>query len=651
MQFTLQTESSQTAAPFCIGFAFRQGDIPAASAAVANQPNIQVSAVNRWPDGSLKFAVIAGQLALTAGQAKTVSFTSGSAAPAGKALTLTDLKTTGVTASIGCGSYGTASWATTDWDNAFVAWVSGPAMSSWIYRKPVGTDAHLVAWMEVRLFAGGAVEILPWVENGYIRVAGPTSKSATYTFTLGGTQRCSVAIDLPAHTRTPIISGSALSYWLGADPAITPKHDMAYLRATRLVPNYIASVAPTAARVTAQPTSYQPLQLGSYSAAMGMAGYQPAIGILPEWDVLYLTSTASAAYGGMVRNAYSAGRWGIHFRDENTNRPLRFSQYPHLSTAASTTNDKPPVATGTAAGVWDVPHHPSQGFMAYLATGRWFHMETVQFTATYNYLFQVDGGIYANRNYSDGIFRSDSGSSTTRGAGWAVRSLVQAVVATPDSDSVLRGEFIASLEANINFNHAKYVAQANNPFGWVKPYSDYTGVGDRIYFEATWMQDFYTAAFGYALAMSPPISGAARTKLSEFFAWKARSVVGRLGTAAASDWLYRDAATYTVAVAPSDSPDFDGGTGPWYADWGALYQATYATSPGARTEGDLRGAYFPEATSYWGNLQPAISYAVENQVPGAASAYLRMVSASNWGQIVNNFNATPVWGVAPASGL
>ena len=32
-------------------------------------------------------------------------------------------------------------------------------MSSWVYRKQVGSDAHLVAWMEVRLYVAGAVEL------------------------------------------------------------------------------------------------------------------------------------------------------------------------------------------------------------------------------------------------------------------------------------------------------------------------------------------------------------------------------------------------------------------------------------------------------------------------------------------------------------
>jgi hypothetical protein len=70
----------------------------------------------------------------------------------------------------------------------------------------------------------------------------------------------------------------------------------------------------------------------------------------------------------------------------------------------------------------------------------------------------------------------------------------------------LRDKFLASLQANIDWNHALYVAQPNNPFGWAEPYSDYSGAGNNVYFEATWQQDFYSAVFA-----------ASRTKLDEFF--------------------------------------------------------------------------------------------------------------------------------------
>ena len=650
IQFALSSPINSALAPFCLGYAFRKGHVQAGQTLVSNIANLQVTPKNYWPDGSLKFAVVAGSTALTANTPLTASLSSGTP-PVAPALTTANLRATGITASIAAGAFGTASWAAADWDSPFQAWVSGPQMSSWVYRKPVGSDAHLVAWLEVRLFAGGAVEVLPWIENGYLMVAGPTNKSATFLFTLGGSQRFSAAIDLPNHCRTPLVAGTALSHWLGADPQVAIKHDTAYMQATGLVPSYRATVPADSIVINELVTTYTPLQVGNHSTSMGMAGYHGSIGLLPEWDVLYLTSTSPKAYDGLIVNAYGAGRYGIHFRDETTQRPLRFSSYPNLvvgegsaisSSGASSTDSYTPLATGTSPAAWASSHHPSLGFMAYLVTGRWYFMEEVQFVATLSYLKITDTA----RLNAQGIIQSADGANTTRGAAWAIRSLAQAACATPDGDTALRNELLASLQANIDWNHARYVAQPNNPYGWVEPYSDYTGVGDGVYFEATWMQDFYTAAFGYAKAMEPAMPAASSQRLTEFFAWKARSIVGRLGGGAPTDYLYADAAEYTIAVAPTDTPNFVTGTGPWHANWGAIYADTLK-APNRGTAPGLRGGDFPEATSYWGNLQPAIAYAVQHQVPGAVEAYQRMASAANWQQLVSNFNDNPVWSVQP----
>jgi hypothetical protein len=652
MAFTLVSPTGGAAVPYTLGYAFKKGDVPSGRTLAVSSGSAQIVAKNRWPDGSLKFAVVSGHTALAAGAPTLVNFVAGAAA-SGAALTTADLRASGLTASIGCGVFGSVSWADVDWATPHQTWISGPEMSSWIYRKPVGSDAHLVAWMEVRLYADGAVEVLPWIENGYLRVASPTNKSASYTFTLGGTQRFAAAIDLPNRCRTPLLSGSTTSHWLAAQPNVTVKHDTDYLQSTRLVPTYRTDVAPNAAAVSALPSQFQPLQRGGYASTMGTAGYHPSIGILPEWDVLYLRSTSAQPYNAVQFNAYSAGRYGIHLRDEATARPIRFSNHPNLclggglgvsGTGASSTSLYTTDGTGTTPAAWASSHHPSVGYLAYLVTGRMYFLEELQFCATLHFLKNTD----TQRGFSQGILRSNVGANTTRGAAWAWRTLAQAACLTPDDD-VLASEFVASMQSNIAHYHARYVAQANNPFGFVTPYSDYTGVGDGIYFEATWMQDFFTAAMGLSKALDLNLSPAARQQLDALFAWKARSIVGRLGSAA--DYLYRDAAIYTVAIAPSDAPNFDNGTGPWHASWSDVYRDTFSgasqPTPGPREDGGLRGGNFPAASSYWGNLQPALAYAVEHGVPGAANAYRRMTSASNWNALAADFASASVWGIRP----
>jgi hypothetical protein len=654
----LSASSAVKSAPYCLGYAFRRGDVPAGKVLVGDTGKTQVIPKNVWPDGSLKFAVISGHADVTAAAETNVGLVL-VAAPVTppSQLSTAKLRATEIVAAVGCGAYGTVNWTGADWDAPFQTWVQGPVMSSWIYRKPVGTDPHLVAWLEVRLWASGAVEVLPWIENGYLRVAAPSNKSATFTFTLGKTQRMSAAIDLKHHQRTPLINGTALSYWLASDPGVIARHNTAYLQATELVPSYQAKVDASALAVIRLPTTYLPLQAGSFNFdgdSMASPGYQDPIGLLPQHDVLYLTSDAKIAHAGVIRNGFSAGRYGLHYRDETTNRPLRFSSYPTLNigdnqgfrdNGGSTTGSYTPAPTGGNGPGWDVAHSPSVGYMAYLVTGRWYFMEEVQFATTANYLGNGDNQYL--RVGSKGLVQPATGAWQTRSCAWDWRARVQALCVTPDADVALRSEFIASVEANVEYFHSKYVAQRNNPFGWIKPGESYD---NTLRPGAPWQQDFVTAAFGYSVSLGLPISTAATSKLAAFFQWKARSAVMRLGPK--GGFWYVNGAPYTVMITPSNAPNYDNGTGPWYESEAAVYNATFAVAPAwlGKVDGTLAGEIMPGADAMWGNLIPAIAYAVRHNVPGAQEAYSRIQSASNWPALSMAFNARPVWSVKPADG-
>jgi hypothetical protein len=656
-RYTLFAATAQSAAPYTLGYAFRRGDVPAGSSVAADKGIFQVIPKNTWPDGSLKFAVLSGLADVAAGTGSTINLLLARPSTSTATLTTAKLKATKAVAQIGCGAFGTVTWQNLDWDSPFQTWIAGPAMSSWIYRKPVGSDPHLVAWLEVRLWANGAVEVLPWIENGYLRVAAPTNKSATYTFTLGGTLRSSALIDLKHHQRTPLVTGTALSYWLGADPAIRPNHDKAYLQSSELVPSYQSQVANDAIVLTGLVTSFTPLQPGNFNYdgdSMAGPGYQDPIGLLPQHDVLYLVSESDRAYAAVVRNGYSAGRWATHYRDETTQRPLRFSSYPTLAipdsqgfkdTGGSTNGSYTPPTTGGNPPQWDVAHSPSVGYAAYLLTGRWYFMEEVQFATTANYLGHGDNDLL--RSGSKGLVQTAVQAWQTRACAWDWRARVQALCVTPDSDTALRNEFIASVEANIEHFHGRYVARPNNPYGWILPGETYN---DSLQQGAAWQQDFATAAFGYALSLNLPISAASSTKLNAFFQWKARSVVMRLGTK--DGFWYVNGAPYVMVISPVAFPDYANGTGPWLANDAAVYAATYAVAPAwlSTTEGKLAADDFPGERSMWGNLMPAIAYAVRHGVPGAQAAYARVQSASNWKDLRAAFNQRPVWAVQPATG-
>ena len=371
-EFTLLSASSGTI-PFTVGQAVRKGNMPSASGIAVVGATGQVTIKSTWDDSSAKFVIVAGTAALTADTPLTVTLESGTSST-GTALDTTDLpsgiRTTGI--EIDAGAFGSATWTGTDFDSPFETWVSGHAMSSWTYRKQIGSDSHLVAWLEVRLYASGAVEVLPWVENGYLLVTGPTSKSEVYTFTLGGTDRYSDTIDIPHHCRTVLIDGSVTSYWLGTAHDVIVKHEPGYLQSTGMVPAYIARTPEAASVVTALPTTFVPFQQGSFPAGMGSGGYHGSIGLLPEWDVLHMTTTATLTYKAVIFNGFSAGRYAVHFRDEaDSNRWSRLSQHTTLNIREPEVGwETTPATSGTAPPVFSLSHQPSVGYMAYLVTGR-----------------------------------------------------------------------------------------------------------------------------------------------------------------------------------------------------------------------------------------------------------------------------------------
>ncbi len=686
------TPSSTAAHPFAFGQAFRQGDIPPG----ATLAGLQLTRISTWPDGSAKVGLVAGIMAMTSGQATSVSLAVGAPA-SGTAPTVADLQATGIVAAFGAGAFGSASFSGADWTSPHRVWASGPVMSSWLYRKPIGSDATLVAWLEVRLWQGGAVEVLPWIENGYVLVAGHVNKSETFTFSLGGTQRFSAAIDLPARCRTPLLSGAALSYWLGTDPGITVSHDRAYLMATKVVPNYPRSIANTATLIAGMPNNLTPLSQGMYRPVMSAAGGHGSIGLLPEWDVAYLACPTSAKpWIELQHQAYRWGRYGVHYRDENTQKPARLTDHPTRvigsgnvsASGVSSTNSYATAQSGTVPPSYAVSHHPSAGFLAAMLTGRCYHVETCQFAASIVTLFQSD----ALRGQGVGAMRLRS-YMQPRGYGWALRTLGQAVAITPDSDP-LQAEYKGHISATVDYAHARYIAQPSNPLGFMdmenpdypegrnpsyvtnnNPPLWYSGERDP-YLSAPWMHDFIVQSIGYMRHLVPDI-GDSQAKLVAWFDWLGKSVVGRFGGVGPTEYLYRDAACYVLPFAPKDNSNWANGSGPWYPNWGVLWNHTWLDNgqgssvpaapdvlfptylwdspPAVRVkeigDGSLRGGGILNPRNYWHNMLPALSYCVDHGVAGAVPAFERLTSAPNFESGVaayfNNANPTPEGGVFP----
>jgi hypothetical protein len=660
----LTSVSGGTNLPFTYAHVFKEGDVTAPSA-LGGDTALQVVVKNSWPDGSAKIAILSGTKTLAANTPANVAIQTSGTVAAGASLTTADLKATGITANIDFGAFGAVNWATTDWDSPLETWISGPAMSSWRYRKAIGSDAHLVGWLELRLYAGGAVEVLPWIENGYLNVAGPTSKAATATFTLGGTQRYTGALTLCNHQRVPLASGTTFTHWLGTDPQITPKHDGQYLMDTKLWPKYMGVVASnssvwsvgTAQGDGAPITSYTPLAKSNFHVPMGEVGYQDGIGMLPLWDVLYLTSGAdSRAYRNLIVQGYCHGRYGIHFRDESTNKPPSFASWPNLVLAqneaaynnpgSSATNQYTPATSGTQPDTHDLPHHPSVGYTAYVLTGWKYFLEEMQFICTSIHLRNDSTG----RQGSKGILLSEAGSNIPRGAAWGMRTLAQTACITPDADP-LRTQFVSAVNENIHYYYTRYAAvPGHNPLAFVAPYDHLNDNTPSLPWQAhLWQDDYFSIAYGICRDLKVATAQPYLTELVNFLSWKYQTIAGRMGAGGATESPFNYGAAYSVNIAPRNDANYDTGAGPWYADWRA--EATSMGYPTGAPGNTLQGTSGSDPAGmdhgYWGYTQAALAYATDHNAVGAYAGWGRLTGATNWASGAVNYNDNPVWGVKP----
>lgn len=668
-KLTLTAGTSGTHA-WSFGHAFAKGDVPAGSFVTTSAQSAQADVRNRWPDGSVKFAVLSGVSTFTQGSPLALQLSTTTTSPSGSNVAVADLKATGVTAAIGFGS-ATASWSAADWDSPARSIVSGPNMSSWTYRKPLGGDAHLVAWLEVRCYRSGQVEVLPWIENGYLNVAGATTKSGRATFTLNGSSRYdsnndanyttgySVAvvsggsINMAHHTRIVLVSGGRVSHWLGTDPQIAPTYDRAYLASSKLVPAYRPATIVDSA-LAPLTTYYSPMRVRYLSEGMGTPGYAPDIGVLPKQAATYLVSGDPRAYRACVAEGLSLASYSIHYRDESTNRPLAFSSYPTLSINVG---NMPPDPSGSVGYNYASSHHPAAAYVPYLVTGwNWF-VEEIQFQNTLHYLarnasYRQNANFYfTNSAYGPGL--NEQGGP--RSQAWTWRTCAMAANITPDSDTTLRNQFVAALNFNANYWRTEHETGAvgrpwapNNLGCAAEPGYDGSAQENGKVVQAPWQDDFITAAVGLTWDLEVITDAARRADLLWFRNFKYRAIVGRLGQQnVTTEWNYRFAAQYQTYIG---TPTGNGDTFNWYPTWGEAFASKKGQANSGLSGTDLQDgniASFGLSESYWGNLQPAISFAVDHQAPGALAAYNRMVGSSNFAAKATEFESNPGWGVKP----
>lgn len=616
--FTL-TSTQSGDLPFTIGLGFGRGDVPNTFA--LDLPDAQVEVKRRWNDGSVKHAVVSGFATLTASAPLTVKIVDGAYA-GGTALTCADIAKASPTATVSLGALGTVSLATL-LTTPIRTWLTGPEAVECHYAAPITTGSPLRVSFHVRLYRGGRTFVRSIVENGYLDRA---SADASYVPTVkvgGATVFDNGGASLTHYGHTRWLADA----WIGGDPQVTPRHDTTYLMASRLVPNYWTKKPAAASALDALTQKYVPMGRADYTASMGEAGYQPQIGLLPNWDGLYFTSSGDPrALRSVIANALSLGSYGIVWRDTSDDLPTRPSARATWTVEGAGQGGVNDVPTGPLT--WESAHHPSGGYLAYLLTGDYVHLETMQHQASTVYLV-------GSSAWGSGTSRVLQGQ--TRGSAWGHRTVGQLAAIGPSD--IVTEDYRALLAGNAAHFRDVATSLGANALGFVYEYNTNAYGPGEI---SPWMQNFFTQAYGHLSDLEPLDDMSALLAVRDFLY---RVPVGLLGDGT-KGYCFTRASTYTITVASGAINDISQA----FTSWRDVDVATNggASTCGSVLEGASGGAPTAAASGYWGNLMPAIAFAVDHGAPGAAAAWQRLTGASNFGVIADaEWDTTAPWAIVP----
>jgi hypothetical protein len=686
--FQLTSTSSGTL-PFTVGVAFNDGDIPSGNYIVPSVSgttlsSYQVTVKRTWNDGSVKHAIISGYYSSTANTSTTVSISTSTTAPSYSVSnvygTSGSAVTVGTVSSTSAATPGGTVTLNTSTGTLLRTWITGPVMTEKHYRYAVSGYSSMQVIFYVRQYANGEQWARAVVENGTIDQA-TSDQSYVPTVTIGGNTIWNNGGSSYTHYANTRYSLTGWATSSSTSVSVTPAHDTAYLmNTTKLVPNYWQRNPSSTVLQSWLVGTYTPGSSGNWNTTMGNTGFQADIGILPNHEALYLTSEGSSsgsnpgyadkyAYASLIANTEAINSFAMTWNDSTTHLPIQIHSWG--STAINSGGGCPIDSPAAGSLEWDYNHQPSAGYLAYLVTGDYYYLETLEDQALLSYLC-TSTAPYFGTGTGTGVNRQLS--SAQRGVAWAGRTVGQAVAIAPNQPST--DPVITDLSSLLSNNINVWLNRANtynNPTGIFYVY-DQMGPGSCPYDApdpsgaiAPWMHNFWAQAYSY-ISDIEPLPGN-MTNLISLRGILDRVPVGLLGSNGSSNFCFTNASTYTIVLVPLGTDPLPSGCTMendcddlpcYYTSWGAIWTATYGsanTSCGNTLQG-TSGSYPGIPEGYWGNLLPAIAYAAEHGSSGAAAAWGRLTGASNWSGFQSaadpgcgigncDFNDIPIWGIYP----
>jgi hypothetical protein len=405
------------------GLALPQGAAPQAVqvGTLPTQTDVKV----RWPDDSIRFAVVSANVGAGSG-----SFAIVPAQPP-QGIFVPVLPKISVTLKVGNMPITATLPASL---NDF--WLRGPHVSEG--RAVVAPSSHpfLRVIFDVRSYASGGHRLDVTVEN-CLDVANADEVTYDVSINVGGANvfaKAGVNHKYLARWRKVFVTGGL------QESSVTP--DFAPFVAARALPAYLATVASPARVVKSD--EFGILGFGALMRPMNAHGGRPEIAPYPDWTAQYLVHKKPDQRAYMLKHGELAGSWGVHVRDSDGTMTT-IDKYPYYWLDPRWRNETPLQGPRSvrrnSEGNYVIPgiaepgdnaHQPSLAFVPYLVTGDRFFADETAFWANFCLI-----GSYANdynRKGQQGLLIGNE----VRGIGWALRNLGDAAAYLPDNDPMKR---------------------------------------------------------------------------------------------------------------------------------------------------------------------------------------------------------------------
>jgi hypothetical protein len=457
--------------PVQLGRPFVQGEIANYPQAIVNGTSVttQADVKQRWPDGSVKHAVIAFLIpTLNANSSAIVTFqnqSSGNNAPLSQAQMLNPSYNFGAQMQLTNGGTIVADARTMLSNGSYTLWTSGSVAQTIIiadHSQGQSCNSHPCSQYDIGFDANKSFRPIfhatfwPALNKVTVRFIGENAQSQalqdqTYSLALTtGNVPSTQVYNKGSFTQSGATRWTKLFWVGGAPPAIAINHNLAYLTSTLLLPNFNTTVTTAASCNTWNQVGKDIGNTGMWTKYMPDAGSRPDIGIYEDWVINWLYSGSLCAHDAAFGNADLAASWPVHVREGQFGKTILRSDAAGSSTGlghvisisgrptvnlfgnfSSTPADQVnPVGPLTNQGwIYDTAHVPEPSSPAYLLSGDYWYLEELWFWSSFDVAADaVIGAYHRGPTGSEGILNHGQ----VRAETWELRNRINAASLSPD---------------------------------------------------------------------------------------------------------------------------------------------------------------------------------------------------------------------------